>query len=338
MKNKKKLVSIIIIIIVIFGCVRGIPMYREYTGASVYTGNTVTVEIKEGETASQVASKLVDMNIIKSKYAFILKHKQSSDKYGEIRYGVYNIRKGMNLDDILYTLTKTNGNANVVTVVIPEGFSVEMIAARLEENGLCTKDEFIASIKQDTFNYNFIDHIPDVNYKYKLEGFLFPSTYEFSSEMTPHMMADAMLAAFEKEYDSNFDNYDNLFEIMTIASIVEREAVLDSERAVIAGVINNRIKSNMLLQVDATVVYAKSAGLYDMTKVTYEDLEVDSPYNTYKYKGLTPGPICNPGIKSIIAAANPDSNSYLFYHTDEVKKDGSHIFTENFDDHVATMN
>ena len=108
-------------------------------------------------------------------------------------------------------------------------------------------------------------------------------------------------------------------------------------RPKIAGVIYNRLNDSMLLQVDATVVYAKSNGRYDMTSVSYDDLKVDSPYNTYKNKGLTPGPICNPGINSIIAAATPESHNYLFYHTDENKKDGSHIFTENFDDHVATM-
>lgn len=338
MKLKTKVILIIIAVLVIFGYVRILPIYKEYNGDSVYEGETIRLEVEEGDTASHVALKLVANDVIKNKYSFILKHKYNSEKYGEIKYGTYMIREGMNLDDILYTLTSTNGNADVVSVVIPEGFSAEMIGARLEENNLCTKEEFLTSIQQDSFDYEFISHIPDGNYKYKLEGFLFPSTYEFSYDMSAHVIADTMLSTFEREYKSQFDNYDDIFRIMTMASIIEREAVLDDERAVIAGVINNRVNSGMLLQIDATVVYAKSAGLYDMTVVTYEDLEVDSPYNTYKNKGLTPGPICNPGIKSVIAAANPASHTYLFYHTDEVKKDGSHIFTETFDDHVATMN
>lgn len=338
MKKTRKFLTVVLIIAAVFVAVRVFPLYKEYSGASVYTGQQIEFDVKEGETVSTVASKLEQMNIIKSKYSFILRHKHSPKNYTDVKFGTYVIKHGMNLDDIIYTLTATGGKSDAVQVLIPEGFSAEMIGQRLENNGLCTKADFLDSIENDTFDYEFINHIPDGDYTYKLEGFLFPSTYELSKDMTPHMIADAMLSAFETAYTDKFSSYDRLFEIMTVASIVEREAVLDSERATIAGVIGNRISKDMLLQVDATVVYAKSGGEYDINTVTYDDLEVDSKYNTYKYKGLTPGPICNPGIKSILAAAKPESHPYLFYHTDEAKKDGSHIFTETFDDHVATMN
>ena len=125
---------------------------------------------------------------------------------------------------------------------------------------------------------------------------------------------------------------------MTVASLIEREATLSSERPLVSGVIYNRLKIDMLLQIDASVIYGKTLGKYDMEVVLNKDLEDASAYNVYKNKGLPPGPICNPGRESIDAAANPASHDYLYYHTDTKKNDGSHIFTKTFDEHLETMN
>ena len=337
-KNKKqsrklfrKLVVLIILILIFKNPV------LEFLDIKVYEGNDVPFVVEQGEGAGAVADRLEEMGIIDSSVAFSLKYKLGASSYDNIYYGQRTIKNGMSLDDIL-TLITTPVSSGTFSMTIPEGYSIEMIANMLAKDGVCSHDEFISAVESDQYDYKFLKYLPDSGYRYKLEGFLFPNTYEFFNGVSATEIVDTLLATFEREYDKNFDSYDNIFEIVTKASIVEREAVLDSERAKIAGVINNRIESDMLLQIDATVVYAKSAGLYDMTQVTYEDLEVVSPYNTYKNKGLTPGPICNPGIDSIVAAANPESHSYLFYHTDEKKKDGSHIFTETFDDHVSTMN
>ena len=278
------------------------------------------------------------MSIIKSKYTFLLRYKLLGQKRSSIYYGEHIIKKGMNLGDILKEVTSVPKSGDTVILSIPEGYSAEMIAVKAEKAGLCTYNEFIDALENTDYNYEFIKHIPDGQYKYKLEGFLFPSTYEFFKSDGAERIINTMLQTFESEYKAHFPDYKNMFRTVTIASIVEREAVIDSERPTIAGVIENRLKNDMLLQVDATVVYAKSAGHYDMTKVTYKDLEVSSPYNTYKNNGLTPGPICNAGLKSILAASSPESHDWLFYHTDEKKADGSHIFTKTFDDHVSTMN
>ena len=130
----------------------------------------------------------------------------------------------------------------------------------------------------------------------------------------------------------------SVYETVTLASLVEREAKLDSERATIAGVIENRLADGMRLQIDAAVIYAISDGLYDVDRVLYRDLEVDSPYNVYRNYGLPVGPICSPGLSSLEAAMNPEEHSYMYYHTDEAKGDGSHIFTESFSEHKDTMN
>ncbi|MBQ9972688.1 MAG: endolytic transglycosylase MltG, partial [Firmicutes bacterium] len=146
-----------------------------------------------------------------------------------------------------------------------------------------------------------------------------------------------LLAEFQAQYSKVVDMLPDgmtMSEAITIASLVEREAKLDSERDTISGVIQNRLDIDMILQIDASVVYAISDGLYDVERVLYKDLEVDSPYNTYKYKGLPVGPICNPGIESIRAAMNPEDHKYLYYHTDTEKNDGSHIFSETYSQHT----
>ena len=129
----------------------------------------------------------------------------------------------------------------------------------------------------------------------------------------------------------------SIFEIVTEASVVEREAQIPEERSIIAGVFNNRLEINMRLQVDPTVLYPLTDGMYDVSRVLYADLEIDSPYNTYKYYGLPVGPICSPGIACIEAVLEPAEHDYLYYHTDEEKNDGSHIFTETYDQHLQTQ-
>lgn len=314
------------------------PYISEYFSNSSSYGEAVTFKVPSGATASDVALKLEEEGFIKSKYTFIIKYRLNPGVYKNIYQGTFYLNKGMCLNDIMKVLLLTPPESEAFTFTVPEGYSVEMIAAKCEEMNICTKEEFISAVTDGSYNYEFLSHIPAGNYKYKLEGFLFPSTYEFFDDATAYDIVNKMLAAFESEYKKNFSNYDNLFENMIIASMVEREAVLDSERATIAGVIKNRLKEPMMLQIDATVVYAKSNGRYDMTEVLYEDLKVDSPYNLYKYEGLTPGPICSPGIKSIVAAVKPESHKWLYYHTDEKKKDGSHIFAETYNEHLSTMN
>ncbi len=328
----------IILLLLVIAAIFTVSLVCEFLSLTSYNGDTIAFNIEEGTFAYEVAQELEDMNIIKSKYTFLLRYKLLGQNNSSIYYGEHIIKKGMNLGDILKEVTSMPKNSDTVLLSIPEGYSAEMIAVKAEKAGLCTYNEFISALKTTEFDYEFIKHIPDGQYKYKLEGFLFPSTYEFLKGDGAERIIDTMLKTFEREYKAHFSDYKDMFRTITIASIVEREAVIDSERPTIAGVIENRLKDDMLLQVDATVVYAKSAGHYDMTKVTYKDLEVSSPYNTYKNKGLTPGPICNAGIKSILAAASPERHDWLFYHTDEKKADGSHIFTKTFDDHVSTMN
>ncbi len=336
----------LIILMLLIACAAYLmPFFSEYFDASSDSGEDFVFVVEPGSTVSGVAEALEDKGVISSKYTLIIKQKLNSNTYKNVYAGEHKLNSGMCLKDIMDELFLQAPSASF-NITIPEGYSIEMMATLFADNNICSYEEFIEAVNADDYTYEFISHIPESNYKYKLEGFLFPSTYEFNENVTAHEIVDKMLATFESVYIKLSKNenafgtvsYDKMFERMIVASMVEREAVIDSERATISGVIYNRLKLPMLLQIDATVVYAKSNGRYDMTKVMNEDLNVDSPYNLYKNEGLTPGPICNPGEKSIIAAANPETHGYYYYHTDEVKKDGSHIFTATFDEHLSTMN
>jgi len=337
LKSIKKLFKFLIVIIVLILLWQVIPFGTEFLSISKYNGEDINFEVAQGTFASDVAQQLEEKGIIKSKYTFLAKLKLMPADKSAIYYGTHTIKKGMSLGDILKEFTSMPDTDETVMFSVPEGYSVEMIARKADSEGLCTYEEFTDTVKSAEFDYEFIKHIPDSDYAYKLEGFLFPNTYEFYKDDSAYNIIDKMLSAFEREYKKHFSDYENMFRTMTIAAMVEREAALEDECPRIAGVIKNRIEKDMLLQIDATVVYAKSEGRYDIPELSYADLEVSSPYNTYKNPGLPPGPICNPGIRAILAAASPESHEWLYYHTDEEKKDGSHIFTKTFDEHIATM-
>ncbi len=339
MKIVKKIIILIIVAALLAAAAAASLFLTEYLDTTSGDGETVTVVIPEGAAGKTVAGILKDNGLIRFKTAFILRLR-NSDYAGRLRSGTFVLHKGMCIDDIIESLATGGEQRPTVTLTVPEGFSVEQIAARLEEMGLFTAREFLDEVNNGSFDYEVLSSIPDDgNIKYRLQGFLFPDTYEIYADATPHEVIDTMLGEFVRRYGGMENNSGrSLFETVTIASLVEREAKVDSERPTIAGVIENRLAIDMRLQVDAAVIYAISDGMYDVDRVLYKDLEVDSPYNIYKNYGLPVGPICNPGEKSLEAAMNPESHEYLFYHTDETKQDGSHIFTSDFSQHTATMN
>ncbi len=328
--------KIIIIAILALLLILLMPVIGEYCDTTSYNGTEVTIEIPEGATSDSIASILKDSGVIKYKNTFKLKARLAgySDK---LRYGTFVLNDGMCLNDILKELITGGEVENTVKFTVPEGFSVENIAQRAEKLGLCTEQEFLDALSQ-SYDYDFISKIPQNDYKYKLQGFLFPSTYEFYKDAEPYDIIDTMLGEFEKQYTSVCSNYNDLYTNIIKASLIEREALLDSEKPIISGVIKNRLEADMLLQIDASVAYAVTDGIYDITNVTYNDLKINSLYNTYRYKGLPVGPVCNPGIEAIKAAVNPENNNYYYYHTDTNKGDGSHIFTESYQQHLNTMN
>lgn len=296
-------------------------------------GTLVEITVEQGDSAKVIAKTLEENGLISSDSKFIRALKKS-DYANSLKYGVYNIARGTEISEIIKILAGGGSPKNAVVVTIPEGFSLERIIERLVESGLSTKSELLDAAEAD-YDYSFLKCVPDDDgIKYKLQGFLFPATYQFTKDMTAKEMIDAMLKVFEENVSGLGISNDKLYKILTTASLVEREAKVDSERERIAGVINNRLEKDMRLQIDASVVYAISDGMYNVERVLYRDLEVVSPYNTYVNTGLPVGPICSPGIKAIKAAAHPEKHNYFYYRVDGNKSDGSHIFTENFEEHI----
>jgi len=295
----------------------------------------VTITIPEGASSRKIAEILKENDVIESKYLFLINLK-FSDYNGKLHFGTFQLDKSDSYGEIIETLAAGGAKKETVTITIPEGYSVEQIKATVVEMGLCTDSEFEEALKKD-YDYPFLKAVPkDANVKYSIQGYLYPSTYEIFTDATAEDIIRTMLDEFQNQTKGlNITDY---HKTITLASLIEREAKLDSERQLISGVMHNRIDVGMALQIDATVVYAISDGKYDVTRVYYKDLEVDSPYNTYKYAGLPAGPICSPSIKSIKAAISPADHNFFYYHTDTKKNDGSHIFTETYSEHTSTMN
>ena len=208
----------------------------------------------------------------------------------------------------------------------------------MESKELGNKSEFLELAKTGDFDYEFLKFDLEPSVKYKLEGFMYPDTYFFHEDATSEEIIKILLDTFknkvweELKTASNKNGLD-YNQLLTLASIVEKEAVKDDERAKIAAVFFNRIKIDMSLQSCATVQYALNREKFSTT-VTFEETRLESPYNTYKYAGLPPGPICNPGIKSIEAVLKPDTNKYLFF---VAKGDGSHYFSLTYDEHLNAI-
>lgn len=226
-----------------------------------------------------------------------------------------------------------------VTVMFPEGYSIDMMAKRLEEQKVFTAKEFLAAVKAvDQYENSWIKEIPTKKgMKYRLEGYLYPDTYNIYKSSEPKELIQKMLDNFETKYNEVKKGYKgkrSMQELITMASMIEREAKVEKERPKIAGVIENRLAKKMKLQIDPTVLYTTTDGLYDAKKVYYKDLKTKSPYNTYVNQGLPLGPICNPAMSAVSAAMHPTKHEYLYYRTDNTEK-GTHVFTKTFNEHKS---
>lgn len=315
----------------------------EYKGTESREGVDVTVEIPEGASVKKIAEILKKNGLINYPRAFT-KRLQDSEYRGKLHGGTYTLNTGMTTLEMMAAMSPSyEENAPIDYLVVPEGFTVEMIAARCEEQGICSATEFLNACKSVTrSDFPYLEDIPaGANVKYKVQGFLFPATYDIYESTTAESLVAWMLQTFENYYTQDLQDRAaelgySAFEVVTRASIVEREAKVDEERPIIAGVINNRLKADMPLQMCPTVLYPLTNGMYDKSQILYEDLELDSPYNTYKNAGLPVGPICNPGIACINAVLYPQEHNYLYYHVGD-EEAGTHIFTEDYEEHIDTQ-
>lgn len=301
---------------------------------TVTPGTTVSVTVPEGAGASVVADALYDAGLIANRSEFLNEVRRTNAE-ASLKSGTYEFVTGVDQSAIIQQLT--TGPAMAVTITVPEGYTLSDIAALVEEKAGIPAADFLAQAKASNYvaDYPFLADVSNDS----LEGYLFPKTYGFpTSDVTADDVIRAMLDQFQTEVSSiDFDSciaqiqerYGvsvNEDDIITMASIIEREAASDDQRADIASVFYNRLEQGMMLQSDATLVYSLGRS------VTAEDLQVDDPYNTYTREGLTPTPICSPGLPSIQAAANPSQTAYLyFYITPDTVQ-----FSETYDEHMQS--
>lgn len=352
--SRKKKVPLVILAIVGLFAVTAFTSYLSYTylvdryenpitedSIVLDKETTVKFKIKKGANSSDVAAALKKADLISSEFLFkLLSNFNGFDsKYSA---GTHYLSKGLNYDEIMTILAS---EPETVKVTFPEGFTVTQIAERLESNDVVSKDEFLAAVNTiDVSSYSFISK-SDKNRDYKLEGFLFPDTYEFdiaaNVEDVIYKMLNNFSTRYLPEYYSRAEELGlTVDQVVILASIVEREAKLSKERAKIAGVYINRLKSDefKLLQCEATVqyIYRNLNNGVAPEEITKEMLDVDDPYNTYKYEGLPPGAICNPSSSSIKAVLNYEEHNYYFY---VVSKDNrrAHVFSETFEQHKQAV-
>ena len=343
-KKKSRVInSILCVLVILFLIVAFIvgSFFIEYNSRGKGTDETVTIEIEQGEGVWDIASKLQEEDLIQYRIAFYLKAR-SMGANGKLRYGTFVIHKGAGLQTVIEDLTRGGAQKEEAMFTIPEGYTIEQIAKKLEKEGICTESEFLEAVQQD-YDYWFLDEVPeDAQVFYRLQGFLYPETYAISEEMSAEDIVTVMLDQFDKKFTSEMKDKmktlgKTMFEVVTEASIIERETMVDSERAMVAGVIKNRLAIGKKLEIDPTFLYPITKGLYDIDKSTYKHTEYDSPYNTYKVTGLPAGPIANPGLPSLEAALDPAEHDFYYYHTDTKKNDGSHIFTKTYKEHLDTQ-
>lgn len=324
-KKKSKNTGRTLIVLLLIIVIALTSMFISTINKPLKISDSQVVDVKEGDSFYSIINSLSNENKIKS--PFIIKiYAKLTGLDLEVVPGSHTLDKGMSVKDIAKTLKDTN-NANEITLTIPEGFNIEDIAARVEEKGICSKDEFLNAVK----SYPLPSYVKDNSDKrYNLEGFLFPDTYNFEIGVEPQYIIKTMIKRFEEvwnEITQGLDiKEDNIENIINVASIIEKEARVDEDRPLIASVIYNRLKQNMPLQIDATVIYAHG---YYIENVRNRHLAIESKYNTYLHKGLPVGPICNPGAPSIKAALHPSDTNYLFYL---LASDDEHYFTDNYDD------
>ncbi|MCR4600795.1 MAG: endolytic transglycosylase MltG [Clostridia bacterium] len=334
-KSKKRGRGIIVILLILVILAGGVFAFLHMLGAPADASATesVTVTIPQGSSTDAIAGILSDSGVIDSAFRFkIFSRIEGND--GKYKAGVYEVSAAMSPREIMDKLIE--GNEDTLTFTIPEGYTLKDIAEVVAKTGLCTADEFLKEAAEGTFDYDFLNG--GVQGEKRLEGFLFPSTYNIYKTLTPHEIIEKMLSTFKSVYDKAYASSDatvtsgfGTAQILTVASLIEKEAKLDEERPIIASVIYNRLNSSMRLQIDATVQYALGA---TKERLYESDLKVDSPYNTYKVDGLPVGPICSPGEKAINAALNPASTDYLYYVASPAK-DGSHNFASNYEQFEA---
>jgi UPF0755 protein len=322
----RRLIFVVVAVAALAAAVAGVYYARVDEKYQGYTGTERFVEIAPGTGSRAIGKALVDAGVVRDEWTFRLAVLLTGTQR-ELKAGEYRFTTPASAKDVARKLAR--GDVFLRPITFPEGLSVKEMASIYQSRGLGTAAAFLKAAR-DTSLVKPLD--PAAR---DLEGYLFPDTYNVPRKMSAEALVRQMVQAFLRVYGETVQKDveargETLREVVTLASIVEKEAAQPDERSIIAAVYQNRLRIGMGLQCDPTVIYAlEKAGRYT-GNLTKADLKIDSPYNTYKYAGLPPGPIASPGRASLEAAASPASVDYLYFVS---RNDGSHVFSTTLAEH-----
>lgn len=294
--------------------------YKGYPGAEQF------VEVPQGASPASISRRLVAAGVVRDALTFRYELLRSGAGR-RLQAGEYRFDRPMSVREVVGKLAR--GEVYLLLITFPEGLTIRQMSEVFESGGFGPASAFVAGARDPRFIQSLDPDARD------LEGYLFPDTYTLPRRTTAAQLVSQMIAAFQKALPPDLRQRAgarglSIRELVTLASIVEKETGKPEERALVAAVYSNRLAIGMGLQCDPTVIYAlERAGRYT-GNLTREDLRFDSPYNTYRYAGLPPGPIAAPGRASLDAAASPANVPYLYFVS---RNDGSHVFATTLDEH-----
>ena len=332
-KNKARLVVSMVILLAVIGVSAyvGFNIYLARAAAPVdpFSANYVNVTIPSGASTERIGVILNNYGLIRDVTQFkLISRLEGYD--GTLRAGSFTLSPAMTVQEILEVIS-VGGSADTKRFTIPEGLNISRTADRLEGLGFIDREEFMYAVENGEFLFTFIEELPSG--PDRLEGFLFPETYDVFVTATEEDIINRMLTQFNLVFTDEYrlraqELGRSIYEIITIASLIEAEVRIDVDRPKVASVIYNRLEIGMPLQLCATVQYALGE---QKPRLSIADTQIDHPYNTYRFTGLPPGPIGSPGARAIHAALYPAESDYIFF---VLKPDGSgeHNFATNIND------
>ena len=328
--NKKKLLTLIACIFVLAVVLLGIAFNENYN-KNLTTGEHVIITVAPGMTNADIATMLQNKKMINSPGFFRLQSKFARMERS-LQAGEYEIMSGMSNWEIIGLFSK--GQVRHKTLTIPEGYTIEQIAKKIEESGLGSAEEFKKAAK-DYAPYSYME-TDNSNVIFKAEGFAYPSTYYLSPGSTEKEILSVMVKEFDEQLTEDIrqkakEKNMSIRDLVSLASLVEKEAVFPEERPIIAGVFLKRLQIKMPLQSDTTIQYILGV---QKKEISIADTKIDSPYNTYLYAELPPGPIASPSISTINAVLEPKQTNYLYFVAD---LEGHHHFTETYQEHLQEI-
>lgn len=325
-------ISLLLLLVVALLLAVGCDASQYQTAVDPESTEEVLFTVPSGASTKKVAMLLLEAGLVQNDWSFV-KTVEDAGLDGKLKAGDFKLSKAMDQLAIATVLAEGKAYVETVKVVIPEGYEFTMIADKLERDGLIDRAVFDDLAENHPFDYRFLE--TDRSYKHRLEGFLFPATYEFEKGASELEILTAMLNAFDRVFDDEMYTQAEAMgltinELVTLASIVERESRVAEEFPIIASVFHNRLKVSQKLESCATIQYLLGER---KEKLLFKDLEIDSPYNTYKNAGLPPAPIASPGKLALESALNPAETDY-YYFVVSGDNDGKHQFSTTYAEHL----